>query len=200
MVAAAQGGDRNALDQLLRRHYDRIHAVCRRVAGSTRDGDDACQEALIKIVRNLPRFDGRSSFGTWAYRIATNASLDELRKRNRRPGLAAAEEQATMDVADPVATQRLDDVGDRLLLDDALAALPEDLRVAVVLRDVTNLDYSEIAAVLDVPVGTVKSRISRGRAALARDLRVDAEPGSSPHPFGGAGNRTDPDERPTDLT
>jgi RNA polymerase sigma-70 factor (ECF subfamily) len=200
LVAAAQGGDRNALDQLLRRHYDRIHAVCRRVAGSTRDGDDACQEALIKIVRNLPRFDGRSSFGTWAYRIATNASLDELRKRNRRPGLAAVEDQATMDVADPVATQRLDDVGDRLLLDDALAALPEDLRVAVVLRDVTNLDYSEIAAVLDVPVGTVKSRISRGRAALARDLRVDAGPGPSPDPFGGAGNRTDPDERPTDLT
>lgn len=200
MVAAAQGGDRNALDQLLRRHYDRIHAVCRRVAGSTRDGDDACQEALIKIVRNLPRFDGRSSFGTWAYRIATNASLDELRKRNRRPGLAAVDDQATMDVADPGATQRLDDIGERLLLDDALAALPDDLRAAVVLRDVTNLDYSEIAEVLDIPIGTVKSRISRGRAALARDLRVEAAPEPFTAPAGEDGNRTDPDERPTDLT
>ncbi len=200
MVAAAQGGDRNALDQLLRRHYDRIHAVCRRVAGSTRDGDDACQEALIKIVRNLPRFDGRSSFGTWAYRIATNASLDELRKRNRRPGLAAVDDQATMDVADPKATQRLEDIGDRLLLDDALAALADDLRAAVVLRDVANLDYSEIAEVLDIPVGTVKSRISRGRAALARGLPVDAAPEPAPRPGGEHGNRTDPDERPTDLT
>ena len=81
LVAAAQSGDRNALDQLLRRHYDRIYAVCRRLTG---DADDACQEALIKITRSLPRFDGRAAFGTWAYRIATNASLDELRKRKRR--------------------------------------------------------------------------------------------------------------------
>ncbi len=174
--------------------------MCRRVAGSTRDGDDACQEALIKIVRNLPRFDGRSSFGTWAYRIATNASLDELRKRNRRPRLAAVDDQATMDVADPVATQRLDGIGDRLLLDDALAALADDLRAAVVLRDVAALEYSEIAEVLDIPIGTVKSRISRGRAALARDLRVDAAPEPSPQPDGEHGNRTDPAERPTDLT
>ena len=89
LVTAAQAGDRGALDQLLRRHYDRVHSVCRRITGSASDADDACQEALIKIVRNLPRFDGRSSFGTWAYRIATNASLDELRKRQRRPSLHA---------------------------------------------------------------------------------------------------------------
>ncbi|MEP6297724.1 MAG: sigma-70 family RNA polymerase sigma factor, partial [Ilumatobacter sp.] len=88
LIEAARAGDRFALDQLLRRHYDRIHAVTRRIAGPTRDADDATQEALIKIVRNLPSFDGRSSFGTWAYRIATNAALDELRKRKRRPALA----------------------------------------------------------------------------------------------------------------
>jgi RNA polymerase sigma-70 factor (ECF subfamily) len=170
------------------------------VAGSTRDGDDACQEALIKIVRNLPRFDGRSSFGTWAYRIATNASLDELRKRNRRPGLATMDDQATLDLADPVATQPIDDLGERLVLDDALAALPDDLRAAVVLRDVANLGYGEIAEVLDVPVGTVKSRISRGRAALARDLRIDAPSNHDRRPGRTPGNRTDDDERPTDLT
>ena len=189
--------------------------MCRRIAGSSRDGDDACQEALIKIVRNLPRFDGRSSFGTWAYRIATNASLDELRKRNRRPGLASDDEHATADVADPLAGRRLDDVSDRLVLDDALSALPDDLRAAVVLRDVADLDYGEIADVLDIPVGTVKSRISRGRAALARSLRLDAEPHRDTHPEpepepdpepepsrqdpDDDGNRTDPDERPTHL-
>ena len=81
---AAQGGDRGALDQLLRRHYDRVHAVCRRITGNDADAADAAQEAMIAIVRNLDRFDGRSSFGTWAYRIATNASLDELRRRKRR--------------------------------------------------------------------------------------------------------------------
>ncbi|MFZ9629883.1 MAG: RNA polymerase sigma factor, partial [Ilumatobacteraceae bacterium] len=69
-MAAAQQGDRAALDALLRRHYGRVHAVCRRITGSHADAADAAQEALIAIVRGLPRFDGRSSFGTWAYRVA----------------------------------------------------------------------------------------------------------------------------------
>jgi RNA polymerase sigma-70 factor (ECF subfamily) len=195
LVAAAQGGDRFALDQLLRRHYDRIHAVCRRVAGSTRDADDACQEALIKIVRSLPRFDGRSSFATWAYRIATNASLDELRKRQRRPTLHAVGDEHRPETVDPRADRYTEAFADRLLLDDALDRLPEDLRVAVVLRDVADFDYAEIAETLDVPVGTVKSRISRGRAALATQLRLDEDRGSESRR-----NRSDPDERPIDPT
>ena len=190
LVAAAEGGDRFALDQLLRAHYDRIHAVCRRIAGSTRDADDACQEALIKIVRNLPRFDGRSSFGTWAYRIATNASLDELRKRQRRPGLHSVGDGDRPEPADTSSHRYDEALADRFVLDDALAELPEDLRIAVILRDVADLDYAEIAATIDVPVGTVKSRISRGRAALASSLRLEREPG----------NQHDGDERPMDPT
>src|SRR5690606_10289094 len=85
LVAAAQGGDRQALDALLRRHHDRIHAVCRRLAGNDADGLDATQEALIAIARGIRRFDGRAAFSTWAYRVATNACLDELRRRGRRP-------------------------------------------------------------------------------------------------------------------
>lgn len=190
MVAAAQGGDRFALDQLLRLHYDRIHAVCRRVAGSTKDADDACQEALIKIVRSLPRFDGRSSFGTWAYRIATNASLDELRRRQRRPALHSVGDEDRPEAVDPTADRYAESLPDRFVLDDALDRLPEDLRVAVVLRDVADLDYAEIAATLDVPVGTVKSRISRGRAALASSLGLDQD----------RGNQRDDGERPMDPT
>ncbi len=190
MVAAAQGGDRFALDQLLRRHYDRIHAVCRRVAGSTKDADDACQEALIKIVRSLPRFDGRSSFSTWAYRIATNASLDELRKRQRRPALHVVGEDDRPEAVDPAADRYADSLPDRFVLDDALDRLPEDLRIAVILRDVADFDYSEIASTLDIPVGTVKSRISRGRAALASSLGLDED----------RGNRHTGDERPMGPT
>ncbi len=146
---------------------------------------------MIKIVRSLPRFDGRSSFGTWAYRIAMNASLDELRKRDRRPGLALVDD-GRAEPADDVAGERVERVTDRMLLDAALDELPEDLRAAVVLRDVGNLDYSEIAAALDIPVGTVKSRISRGRSALAELLRLErVEP---------AGNRTGTEERPTGDT
>jgi len=198
LVTAAQGGDRFALDQLLRRHYDRIHAVCRRISGSTKDADDACQEALIKIVRSLPRFDGRSSFGTWAYRIATNASLDELRKRQRRPALHVVGEDDRPETVDPTADRYTESFSDRLVLDDALERLPEDLRLAVVMRDVADLDYAEIADALDIPLGTVKSRISRGRAALASDLRL----GHDRNRDAGPDQRNQPtsDERPTDST
>jgi RNA polymerase sigma-70 factor (ECF subfamily) len=174
LVAAARGGDRSSLDQLLRRHYDRIYAVCRRVTGNDADAADAAQEAMIAIVRSLGKFDGRSSFGTWIYRIATNASLDELRRRRRRPLVSSHRDDGSAvgdtEQADPDSGVRLDALADRMLLDAALAGLAEDFRVPVVLRDVGDLDYAEIADVLGIPVGTVKSRIARGRAQLAHVL------------------------------
>ena len=132
LVAAAQRGDRDALDRLLRLHYDRIHAVCRRIAGSTRDADDAAQEALIRIVRALDRFDGRASFATWSYRIATNAALDELRKRSRRPHLHIVGDDDHPSMPEPVddlAQRRVEAVADRMSVDAALAELPEEFRV-----------------------------------------------------------------------
>ena len=186
LVTAAQGGDRGALDQLLRRHYDRVHAVCRRITGHEADAADAAQEAMIAMVRNLDRFDGRSSFGTWAYRIATNASLDELRRRKRRPMLSTSDdEHSRADVADPVGGRRIEAVGDHLALDAALRTLSDEYRLPVVLRDVADLDYAEIAAVLDIPPGTVRSRIARGRAALAKVLST------------GTGNQATDPERPS---
>ncbi len=172
-MTAAQGGDRGALDQLLRRHYDRVHAVCRRITGHDADAADAAQDAMIAMVRNLDRFDGRSSFGTWAYRIATNASLDELRRRKRRavPTSTDADDgHPSRELADPDSGQRIDAIGDHMALDSALRSLSDDYRLPVVLRDVADLDYAEIADVLDIPVGTVKSRIARGRTALAKAL------------------------------
>jgi RNA polymerase sigma-70 factor (ECF subfamily) len=172
LVAAAQRGDRQALDTLLRRHYDLVHAVCRRVLGTARDADDAAQEAMISIVRGLPRFDGRSAVTTWIYRIATNAALDEGRRRSRRPTLHVVPDpdSGPAEPLDPDAERGIDAVGERQAIDDALAQLPEDFRVAVVLRDVADLDYAEIAEVLDLPLGTVKSRIARGRSQLAHLL------------------------------
>lgn len=173
LVTAAQGGDRGALDQLLRRHYDRVHAVCRRITGQEADAADAAQDAMIAIVRNLDRFDGRSSFGTWVYRIATNSSLDELRRRKRRGVVMGSEDDiAHADLADVGSTVRIDAIADHLALDAALRSLSDEYRLPVVLRDVADLDYAEIAAVLDLPPGTVRSRIARGRAALAKVLAV----------------------------
>lgn len=128
---------------------------------------------MIAIVRGLHKFDGRSSFGTWVYRIATNASLDELRRRRRRPVASTSardDDGREHEHADPDSGIHLDAIGDRILLDAALAELAEDFRVPVVLRDVGDLDYAEIAEVLGIPIGTVKSRIARGRSALATSL------------------------------
>lgn len=181
LVSAAQRGDAAAMDQLLRRHYDRVHAVCRRIAGGSRDADDAAQEAMIRIVRNIDRFDGRSAFSTWAYRIATNTALDELRKRKRRPQLHVVDDDhGERDVADEFAHRQVDAVADRITIDAALADLPEEFKAAVVMRDVGDLDYAEIAAALDIPVGTVKSRIARGRRMMVEKLGNHEAPSRRP--------------------
>ena len=169
-MAAAQAGDRVALDSLLRRHHDRLYALCRRVTGNDADAADACQEALIAIVRSLGRFDGRSAFATWAYRVATNASLDELRRRRRRPEPGLPDDEIGGSRETPAGGDAFADADTRVAVDDALAGLPAEYRVAVVLRDLCGLAYGEIAEVLDVPIGTVRSRIARGRAALMPGL------------------------------
>ena len=170
LVVAARRGERPALEQLLVRHHDRINALCRRLLCSDSDAEDATQDTLLAVVRSLSSFDGRSSFGTWIYRIATNQCLDELRRRRRRPlptsldsdGAGEAHVGAIAVAAGPaeLAVARVD-------VDAALTKLSPEFRVAVVLRDLCDLSYEEIAEVLHVPVGTVRSRIARGRASLA---------------------------------
>ena len=165
LVSAAVGGDRAALEVLLRRHYPRVYAVCRRLAGNDDDAADAAQEALIAMTRGLERFDGRAGFSTWSYRVATNACLDELRRRKRRSAESLPAELAVAG-ADPVG----EGTAARMDIDAALGRLPEEFRVPVVLRDQAGLSYDEIAAVLSIPPGTVRSRIARGRARLVEFL------------------------------
>jgi RNA polymerase sigma-70 factor, ECF subfamily len=171
-VVRARHGDRVALERLLRNNYDRLFAVCRRLTGRDADAADATQETMIAVVRSLDRFDGRSRFATWAYRIAVNASLDELRRRSRRPA-AGPDEGVAMSTAGSAAWAGSDTVIDRLDVDAALMRLPIEFRAPVVLRDLCGLDYDEIAEVLGIPGGTVRSRIARGRASLAASLRPD---------------------------
>jgi RNA polymerase sigma-70 factor (ECF subfamily) len=166
-VARTQAGDRGALETLLRRHHPRMHAACRRLLGNDSDADDAAQEALLSIVRGIDRFDGRSRFSTWAYRIAVNASLDEIRRRGRRPEPHDDEVLATGAVVHSRSGPSPDDVAGRVDIDTALAQLSPEFRAAVVLRDLCQLDYEEIAEILSIPPGTVRSRIARGRSALA---------------------------------
>ena len=188
----AAAGDREALDALLARHQLLVYRVCRRLCAGQADALDATQEALFTIARRIDRFDGRSAFTTWLYRVTTNACLDELRRQRRRPPPADlrfdAGGDATLDHAgtDPgaVAAQRID-------LDRALARLAPPSRAAVVLRDLVGLDYAEIAVALGVPTGTIKSRIARARAALARELGADGG-----NPEATSGRRTPEMTRP----
>lgn len=166
----ARSGDRQATDELLRRHYDRLYAVCRRLTGDDGDAADAAQETLIAVARGLAAFDGRSRFSTWSHRIAVNASLDELRRRKRRP-VAEPEDDLR-----PVSSDGAEAAVARVDVDRALARIPVEFRVAVVLRDLCGLDYAEIGAVLGIPPGTVRSRIGRGRAALAPMLATSRDP------------------------
>ena len=166
----------------MQKHQARIYAICRRLAGNDADALDATQEALIAIVKGLERFDGRAAFTTWSYRVATNACLDELRRRSRRPQPGLPDHE---DIADEALGRRLSlDPGEavtaRIDVDDALAQLPEEFKAPVVLRDLAGLDYTEIAEVLNLAPGTVRSRIARGRGRLADIM---------------AGNHSPPDER-----
>lgn len=165
------------MNALLERHYERLYAICRRIAGNDADAADACQEALMAVVRGLPRFDNRSSFKTWSHRVATNACLDELRRRKRRPIAVVDEPDRISD--EPEVAQR---VSDRLTIDEALPQIPEEFRAPVVLRDVIGMDYAEIAETLELAPGTVRSRIARGRRHLAKILAPPDDTPTTPPP------------------
>ncbi|MEY3267004.1 MAG: hypothetical protein RLY19_204 [Actinomycetota bacterium] len=129
------------------------------------DAEDATQNALISIVKALPSFDGRSQFSTWVYRIATNAALDEVRRIGRRP--RPTDNDAVYDSAQ---NDRTEAVAAQLDVVSALAEIPEEYRTTLVLRHVADLEYEEIAAIQGIAIGTVRSRLARGRAQLVEIL------------------------------
>jgi RNA polymerase sigma-70 factor (ECF subfamily) len=169
LVAAFLEGDRDAFAELARRHEDRVFALCYRMMGNRQDALDAAQEVFLQLLRKLDRYDSRSAFTTWLYRVASNVCYDLLRRRRRQPLLAPDPEPPPIE--DPRAGEGYTAVELRPELAKALAQLSEDFRAVVVLHDVEQLRYSDIAEVLEIPIGTVKSRLSRGRAELASMLR-----------------------------
>jgi RNA polymerase sigma-70 factor, ECF subfamily len=149
------------------------------MTGNDADAADATQEALITIAKRIDRFDGRAKFTTWLYRVATNACLDELRRRGRRavPGLPE-HPAAELDTSPAFDTA----VVDRMAIDEALGHLSAEFLAPIVLRDQLGMDYAEIAQILGIPPGTVRSRIARGRAQLATSLGNHHPAGERPTP------------------
>lgn len=166
LVRRAAAGDRAAFDELVQRHRDRVWAVVLRVTRNTDDAEDALQEAFVSAWRALPRFDGRARFSTWLYRIAMNAALDAVGRRRDARSLDEEGVREPVAPGDAFAAHAL-----RRSLERAVADLPVEFRTAVLLCDVAGLGAGEAAEVLDLPVGTVKSRVFRGRALLAAALR-----------------------------
>lgn len=158
--------DEAALGVLLRRHESRVFGLAYRLLGNRADAADATQEVFLIVFRKASLFQHQSAFTTWLHRLTVNACHDLGRKRARTP-IPAEEEPERRAGAAPDAFGQVDD---RLLLEGALAALSEEQRVPIVLRDVRGLSYQEIAEVTRVPIGTVKSRIARGRMELAGRL------------------------------
>jgi RNA polymerase sigma-70 factor (ECF subfamily) len=158
-------------EEVARDHGRFMYTVAYRLAGNDEDAQDLVQEALIRVRRGLERYEPGSLQG-WLARIVTNVFLDEVRRRRRRPTAALPDDPERVlppsPGADEVSTQLSDDI------QAALAALPEEFRVPVVLCDVADQSYEQIAASLGIPVGTVRSRLHRGRRMLRTMLSEGA--------------------------
>lgn len=162
------GGVADAVDVLIRRHQDRVFGLAFRILGNRADALDAAQEVFVGVFRKAGSFRHQAAFTTWLYRLTVNACTDLGRRRARLPALSVDTPGAEVAVPDAVGAM----VG-RLDVEAGLRTLALEQRAAVIMRDLYGLTYEEIAEATGAAVGTVKSRIARGRAALARSL---AEP------------------------
>jgi RNA polymerase sigma-70 factor (ECF subfamily) len=182
LLAAHVAGDPDSFAVLVRRHTDRLWAVALRTVGDREEAADALQDAMVSAYRAADRYRGDAAVGTWLHRIVVNACLDRLRRIKARPTVPLEGHQIRTRHDEHAATVS------RLDLRVALARLPEAQRVALVLVDLEDLPVAEVATLLGVAEGTVKSRCARARTALAVMLRPPAEEAAAAEP-GDGGNR-----------
>jgi RNA polymerase sigma-70 factor (ECF subfamily) len=167
LLARVVDGDHDAFTEIMRSHEDRVFSVCLRIMGNRDQALDATQETFLTTFRKAGQFKGNSALGTWIYRIAVNTCYDQLRKQKRRKTDPMPDH---LDPTDHSAQDAVDAAGLRPEIRRALAAIPEDFRTAVILSDIEGMGLPEVAEILEIPVGTVKSRVFRGRRLLAGEL------------------------------
>ncbi|MBQ6715922.1 MAG: sigma-70 family RNA polymerase sigma factor [Clostridia bacterium] len=178
LVNLALDGDSRAFEILMEKHEAKMYAVALRMCKNREDAQDCLQDAMLRIYKALPSFKGQSSFSTWAYRITMNTCLDDLRRKKVRQAQSLDQmlEIGWSPVDENNSTERhIENSELKRNLSKAIQTLPEEMRAAVVLRDVQGFSYEEIASILSTNVGTVKSRISRGREKLREILSKNQE-------------------------
>ena len=185
LVKRVQRGDKTAFDLLVRKYQHKVVKLVLRYVRNPAEAEDIAQEAFIKAYRALPQFRGDSAFYTWMYRIAINTAKNSLASRDRSPiaydlDLTDPEESHSVqtklqDPDTPEGMALTEEI--RLIVNSAIEALPEELKTAIVLRELDGLSYEEIAAAMECPVGTVRSRIFRAREAIDKRLREVFEGG-----------------------
>jgi RNA polymerase sigma-70 factor (ECF subfamily) len=178
LVQRVQKGDKTAFDLLVRKYQHKVVKLVTRYLRDPADAEDVAQEAFIKAYRAIPQFRGDSAFYTWLYRIAINTAKNAIVSRDRSPvefdlDLQNVEESNSMqlrlaDSETPESLLQTEEI--RETVNRAIEALPEDLRTAIVLRELEGLSYEDIAQAMDCPVGTVRSRIFRAREAIDKRL------------------------------
>jgi RNA polymerase sigma-70 factor (ECF subfamily) len=193
LVEDHRNGKAEAAGELLQAYQRRIYAVCFRMVRDNELARDLSQDAMVKVLEGLSTYDGRSKLSTWMIRVTMNCCLSELRKRKLRshasldaplPGAAGLSDRSTLGGVLPVqgelsALDRVEQAEMRAIVLRALGRLDPETRALLVLRDMQDLDYQQIAEVIDAPVGTVKSRLFRARAALREAIETEM-PSSSP--------------------
>ncbi|MCA9100363.1 MAG: sigma-70 family RNA polymerase sigma factor [Planctomycetales bacterium] len=180
LIAQTLDGESNAFGRLVRRYQDRLFGTMAHLTGCPEEAEDVVQEAFVQAFVRLETFGGRSSFYTWLYRIAFNVSASRQRRRRPRVSLDELGETRGLDpVADGARPEAALDADERAaLVHRALETLSEEHRAVLVLREMEDCDYETIAEVLEIPVGTVRSRLSRARSQLRDRLRDVLAPDS----------------------
>lgn len=177
LVERVKRGDLSAFSQLVDKYQNRIYSAVLNYVYNADDAYDITQDAFVKAYTNINRFNSSSAFYTWLYRIAINTAIDAIRKRKSRPVESLEDDKYAQSGFEPVGTDIADDPERSLAnaelarhLNEAISSLSHKLRSVIVLHDVEGLSQEEVAQIIGVPVGTVKSRVSRARAEIRRYL------------------------------
>ncbi len=177
LIRAARAGDADAFDRLVQAHYSSVYNIAYRMLSTPSAASDATQTTFVRVFEAITSFRGDASFGTWLYRITMNVCLDQLRRRKNQPlsltdededGELAGERELPDLTDEPSGTAEQRELQE--LVHEAIGRLSEDFRTVIVLYDIRGLSYQEVAQVLAIPLGTVKSRLNRARLALRDEM------------------------------